>query len=108
MADGRVRLRSNVASSGNAWHLVPGELVAIHRRQLLRRYKRPPQLQVDEAMYYKPCGTCGRYAHVFMREGCDQCTHGPTPAELERAREIHRVAIEAVESARRRLDGDAG
>ena len=103
MADGRVRLRSNVATSGNAWNLVPGELVAIHRRQLLRRHRRPPQLQVDEAMYYRPCSRCGRFEHVFMREGCDQCPHGPTPEQLERARAQHHAALEAVEAARDEL-----
>ena len=104
VADGRVHLRSNVANSSDAWNLVPGELVAIHRRQLLRRHRRPPQLQLDERMYYTPCGVCGRFEHVFMREGCDTCSHGPTPHQMERARALHRESLAAVEEARRQLD----
>lgn len=57
-------------------------------------------------MYYVSCAVCGRYEHVFMREGCDQCSHGPTAAQMEEARERHRVALEAFEAERQRLNGE--
>lgn len=107
MSEGRVRLRSNVVDSSDAWHLVPGEVLVVHRRDLLRAPNRPKPLQMDEHMYYEPCGVCGRYEHQFMREGCDQCSHGPTPAQMEEARALQRAALEAVEAERRRLDGGA-
>jgi hypothetical protein len=106
MPEGRVRLRSNVVDSSDAWDLVPGEVLAIHRPDLLRAPNRPKPLQVDERMYYVSCGVCGRFEHVFMREGCDQCSHGPTPVQMEEARALQRTALEAVERERRRLTGD--
>lgn len=105
MPDGRVRLRSNVVDSPDAWHLVPGEVIAVHRPELLRAPNRPKRLQVDERMYYVPCGICGRYEHVIKREGCEECSHGPTPAQMEQARALQRAALEAVETERRRLSG---
>jgi hypothetical protein len=107
VADGRIRLRSNVVDRGDAWHLVPGEVLAAWRPDLMRRPKRPTQLQTDEHMYYRPCGVCGRTINVIMREGCSQCSHGPTPRQLELAQEQHRLGLEAVEVARLRLDGNA-
>ncbi len=105
MPDGRVRLRSNVVDASDAWHLVPGEVLAVHRPELLRASNRPKPLQVDERMYYVPCGVCGRFEHVFMREGCDQCSHGPTLAQMEEARALQREALAAVRTERQRLNG---
>lgn len=104
MASGGIRLRSNVVERGDAWHLVPGEVLAKWRPDLLRRPKRPTQLQIDEHMYYVPCGVCGRAINVIMREGCNQCSHGPTARQLEVAQEQHRLGLEAVQAERRRLD----
>jgi hypothetical protein len=97
-------LRSNVADEADSWHLVPGEMLRLHRPDLLRRENRPKPLQVDESMYYVPCGICRRYEHVFMREGCDRCSHGPTPRQMEEARALQRKALEAVEVARREVN----
>jgi hypothetical protein len=102
MADGQVRLRSNVVDSGDAWHLVPGEVVWKWRPDLMKAPNRPTHLQHDERMYYVPCGLCGRTINVIMREGC-QCPDRPTPRQLEEARESHRRGLEAVERARRNV-----
>jgi hypothetical protein len=69
----------------------------------MRRPNRPTQLQTDEHMYYVPCGVCGRTINVIMREGCTQCSHGPTPRQLGHAQEQHRRGLEAVQAARLRL-----
>lgn len=106
VAEGRVRLRSNVVDRGDAWHLVPGEVLAKWRPDLLRRPKRPTQLQIDEQMYYVPCGVCGRTINMIMREGCNKCSHGPTVRQLEAAQEQHRLGLEAVQAERRRLDAN--
>lgn len=100
MADGKVRLRSNVVTDGRAWRLVPGELVGLHRPDLLQLHNRPPPLQRDEHLYYTDCGRCGRAMHVSMLEGCDQCTYVPKPAQLEAARTQRRLATAALDAAR--------
>ena len=97
---GRVRLRSNVVTDGQAWLLVPGELVAVHRPDLLRRENRPSQLQLDERMYYAPCAVCGRRIDVIKREGCEQCSHGPTERQQKEAQALHKRSLEAVTAAR--------
>ena len=111
MDDGRVRLRSNVVSAeirdSGGWRLVPGELVAIHHKELLRSPNRPPRLQHDERMYYEPCGWCGRNASQIALEGCDECSSGPTPAQLRQNREQHARAIAALETARAELTAQA-
>jgi hypothetical protein len=97
MRDGRVRLRSNViVEEDDGWQLVPGELRAIHGNGRLTR------LQHDEKMYYAQCSVCRRRIDAIMREGCERCSHGPTPRERDAARALHRNALEAVESARRK------
>ena len=108
MARGGVRLRSNVVTDGDAWQLVPGDLLAERRPDLMRSPNRPTPLQRAEQMYYVPCGVCRRTVNVFMREGCRQCAHGPTPQQMEEARELHRRGLEAVRAARRALNGSEG
>jgi len=106
MAEGRVRLRSNVVARDDAWHLVPGEVLIARRPDLMKPPNRPTQLQTDESMYYVSCGVCSRPINVIMREGCTQCSHGPTPQQLEQAQEEHRRGLEAVEEERRRRPAD--
>lgn len=106
VADGRIRLRSNVVDRDDAWDLVPGEVLADRRPDLMRKPNRPTQLQVSERMYYVPCGVCGRTINLIMREGCRQCPHGPTPRQLAEAQEQHRLGLEAVQAARLRLGLD--
>lgn len=103
VVDGRVRLRSNVVATDDAWHLVPGEVVAEWRPDLMRQPSRPTQLQIDERMYYVPCSVCRRTINLIMREGCGECSHGPTPRQLEEARDLHRHGLDAVQRARRAL-----
>ncbi|MDO2378099.1 Hsp70 family protein [Rhodococcus ruber] len=40
--------------------LVPGELLHSYNRSYFERYKNPPQVQVDEHLYYQPCAVCKR------------------------------------------------
>ena len=107
MGDGLVRLRSNVIPAevrdSDGWRLVPGELVAIHHKELFKSPNRPPRLQHDERMYYEPCGWCGRNAFQIALEGCDECSSGPSPRHLEENRERHAAAVAALEAARAEL-----
>jgi hypothetical protein len=99
MSDGKVRLRSNVVIDGDAWRLVPGDVVAKRRPDLFRSPNRPTHLQRDEDMYYAPCGLCGRTIRVINLEGCD-CPDAPKPAQVEAARLRRTVADAALEAAR--------
>jgi len=108
VAEGRIRLRSNIVDRGDAWYLVPGEVLATWRPDLMRQPNRPTQLQTDEHMYYVPCTTCGRTINVIMREGCHdrRCVTdraAPTPLQVENAQEDHRRGLDAVRAARLQL-----
>lgn len=110
--EGRIRLRSNVVDRGDAWNLVPGEVLAAWRPDLMRRPKKPTQLQIDERMYYVPCSYCNRTINLIMREGCQDpgCVErraAPTPRQVEQAQEQHRRGLEAVQAARLQSDLDA-
>ena len=64
---GVVRIRSNVCTDPNAWHLVPGDLlkkVSSHRQKLTQKQK-------DEQMYYEPCCICHRTIFEINENGCD-------------------------------------
>lgn len=56
---GAVVMRSNIAQTEN-WDLVPGEVVAKVDCQRLDRRRDPPQIQIEEYLYYQPCSLCGR------------------------------------------------
>src|SRR5437762_415277 len=94
---GRVRVRSNVVSSEDAWHLVPGDALAEYRSELLKDPNRPTPRQREEHLYYVPCSRCNRLFHRFMLEGCDQCPDGPSKQQLADARARFERAREAVE-----------
>jgi hypothetical protein len=70
MADGRIRLRSNVLVDGEAWHLVPGDALDHYAPYRLKRPFQPTPRQRAEQMYYVPCGVCGRLAHQIELDGC--------------------------------------
>lgn len=56
---GALALRSNVADKVDE-ALVPGELLYQHNPQYFDVRSKPPQIQVDERLYYEPCAICGR------------------------------------------------
>src|SRR5438309_7741687 len=63
---GEVRIRSNVCTDQEAWHLVPGDVG--------RKYLSSDRLslkQKDEAMYYVPCSICHRSIFAINEDGCD-------------------------------------
>lgn len=65
--DGQVRIRSNVCSDPNAWHLVPGDLLKASdfpKHQISDK-------QRDEMMYYEKCCLCQRTIYQIHEEGCD-------------------------------------
>lgn len=56
---GDVVLRSNVSSRVDE-NLVPGEVMAKLNPYYFDVRRNPPQIQVDEKLYYQPCSLCGR------------------------------------------------
>src|SRR4051812_17293154 len=97
---GAVRIRSNVVLDQDRWDLVPGELL-----YELRRMDKANRLQHDEHMYYQPCSLCRRTIAEINLSGCTQCPHAPSPAAVERAREVYRSRVD--EAQRRELEENA-
>ncbi|TWA85146.1 molecular chaperone DnaK (HSP70) [Azospirillum brasilense] len=89
---GAVRLRSNIARTQDAWDLVPGEIVERYRSSYLDKRLSPPQRQVEESMYYKPCSMCGKSTYEINSQGCARCRQ-PSPEEAAAAREALNAAI---------------
>lgn len=59
---GSVVVRANItATKDNA--SVPGDLLYIYNSTYFSRAKNPPQVQVDEHLYYQPCGGCKRQSN---------------------------------------------
>lgn len=56
---GSVLLRSNVADHVDD-RLVPGELLYTYNPTYFDRRNDPPQMQLNEVTYYRPCDGCGR------------------------------------------------
>lgn len=56
---GSVVLRSNVADRSDD-RFVPGELLHTYNSTYFDRRNDPPQIQLDEWAYYKPCDECSR------------------------------------------------
>ena len=56
---GDIVLRSNVSSRVDE-KLVPGEVMAKVNPFYFDVRLNPPQIQVDEKLYYRPCSFCGR------------------------------------------------
>jgi actin-like ATPase involved in cell morphogenesis len=56
---GDLVVRSNIANREDAF-LVPGELLFTYNRYYFDKRTSPPQVQVDEQLYYEPCALCGR------------------------------------------------
>lgn len=56
---GDLVVRSNITTKADD-SLVPGELLHTYNRTYFDRRLSPPQEQVDEFLYYRPCALCGR------------------------------------------------
>jgi hypothetical protein len=56
---GDLSMRSNIAAREDDG-LVPGELLYGYNPNYFRVEQNPPQIQVEERLYYEPCAMCGR------------------------------------------------
>jgi molecular chaperone DnaK len=56
---GSLTMRSNIAANENL-ALVPGEVLYRFNQFYFRRDRFPPQIQVEEKLYYEPCAICKR------------------------------------------------
>ena len=56
---GSLSMRSNIASKEDN-KLVPGEVLYRFNPTYFRVEMNPPQIQVEERLYYEPCSLCGR------------------------------------------------
>ncbi|HRQ76172.1 MAG TPA: Hsp70 family protein [Phycisphaerales bacterium] len=59
---GTVTVRANVADSVDS-SLVPGELQYELEPNYFDTRRKPPQIQVEERLYYAPCAKCGRLSN---------------------------------------------
>ena len=56
---GDLAMRSNIAAREDN-SLVPGEVLYRFSPSYFRVERNPPQIQVEERLYYEPCSLCGR------------------------------------------------
>ena len=56
---GSLTMRSNIAATED-FSLVPGEVLYRFDKFYFRTDQNPPQIQVEEKLYYEPCAMCGR------------------------------------------------
>ncbi|MGV9611250.1 hypothetical protein [Nocardia xishanensis] len=59
---GPVVVRSNIADKKDDYY-VPGELLYKYNSIYFSRALNPPEIQVDERLYYQPCAICRRWAN---------------------------------------------
>lgn len=78
---GSLVFRSNIASHKNNL-FVPGELLYQFNPQYFDTRLNPPQIQVDERLYYEPCAVCGRVSNdplckceAIVMKSMDAVTH---------------------------------
>lgn len=58
---GSLIFRANLVADPDAWAAVPGEIVERYRPDYFAAGRgAPPEIQVDERLYYRPCAICGR------------------------------------------------
>ena len=79
--DGQVRIRSNVCTRPNDWHLVPGDMLSgcdVAPHQMTEKQRK-------EKMYYEPCCLCNRTIYQINEEGCDHpvCRKQGIPSKAE-------------------------
>lgn len=75
-AKGSLAMRSNIASVEDK-RLVPGEVLYRFEPLYFDTRNMPPQVQVDERLYYEPCTYCGRSSNDPL---C-RCASVPQPAQ---------------------------
>lgn len=75
---GDLAMRSNLAARQDD-SLVPGEVLYRHNPYYFRVEQNPPQIQVEERLYYEPCAMCGRASNDPQ---CD-CASLPAKRQLE-------------------------
>jgi len=56
---GDLSMRSNIAARKDE-SLIPGEVLYRYNPSYFRVEQNPPQIQVEERLYYEPCSMCGR------------------------------------------------
>jgi hypothetical protein len=86
---GAVTVRSNIVLEPHRWDLVPGELL-----YELRRMSDATPLQKAEHMYYQRCSVCGRTIAEINVQGCDRCTHAPSPSAVANAQELQQRRVQ--------------
>ncbi|WP_370181626.1 Hsp70 family protein [Rhodococcus wratislaviensis] len=59
---GSIVVRANITVEKDN-HCVPGELLYTYNSTYFSRAKNPPQMQVDEHLYYQPCAICKRQSN---------------------------------------------
>lgn len=82
---GEVRIRSNVCTDPNAWHLVPGDVI----KSFSLRQHRLTQKQKDEMLYYARCCICHRTIFEIEEDGCDYapCRQQGIPSSADAQRQ---------------------
>lgn len=60
---GSLVVRSNLTLDQSDKAAIPGELLYEHEPWYFDRGLRPPEIQDDERLYYKPCAVCGRVSN---------------------------------------------
>lgn len=74
---GSLAMRSNIAASVDEG-LVPGEVVYRYNPYYFRVERDPPQIQVEEHLYYRPCSLCGRASNDPQCQCASALPNGPS------------------------------
>jgi molecular chaperone DnaK len=80
---GDLVMRSNLSARQDD-SLVPGEVLYRHNPYYFRTERQPPEIQVEERLYYVPCSLCGRASNDPL---C-QCSSLPGKRESEGRRPV--------------------
>jgi hypothetical protein len=89
---GDLVVRSNVTSEAND-SLVPGELLHTYKPGYFDRRLLPPQEQVEEFLYYRPCAICKRPSARALARGFHRSPLGGRVVELKSAPEQRRCDL---------------
>lgn len=105
---GSIRMRSNVAprdtedDKARAWRMVPGDLVAQFRTELLRG-PNVNQRQHDEYMALTPCSICKATPYEIQINGCNrrECQKPPSETSVQSARKLREDSLSAIAVVRK-------